>query len=249
MINPGAHYRPYLGRAARCAERPCETCRSIEVHMSNIYKREEFRHRSYLSPVVEWRDLRPWPAMVTSTRWKLWQGCHWLQMIRVLTMTNETKPFDIDAEAIRELAALMEETGLTEIEVSEGEKRDPRRQGSNGCLRRARRRYTRPILGRRRRKHRPGCRPGRRFRRTDCTKRRARLRRRWSAPPICAPIPHSPPFVTRLARRVAPGRYAADYRGDEGYEPDQGGQGRRGQTLIVVSRTRSRSNLAKCCWS
>ena len=53
-------------------------------------------------------------------------------------MTKETKTFAIDADAIRELAALMEETGLTEIEVSEGGARDSRRVRSNGRLRRAR---------------------------------------------------------------------------------------------------------------
>ncbi len=36
---------------------------------------------------------------------------------------NQPKKFDIDADSIRELAGLMEETGLTEIEVSEGERR------------------------------------------------------------------------------------------------------------------------------
>ena len=36
---------------------------------------------------------------------------------------NQAKTFDIDAASIRELAELMEETGLTEIEVSEGERR------------------------------------------------------------------------------------------------------------------------------
>ncbi len=35
---------------------------------------------------------------------------------------KENRTFQIDAEAIRELAALMEETGLTEIEVTEGER-------------------------------------------------------------------------------------------------------------------------------
>ena len=37
-------------------------------------------------------------------------------------MAKETKTFDIDSAAIRELAAIMEETGLTEIEVSEGDR-------------------------------------------------------------------------------------------------------------------------------
>ena len=37
-------------------------------------------------------------------------------------MAKETKTFDIDGDAIRELAAIMEETGLTEIEVSEGDR-------------------------------------------------------------------------------------------------------------------------------
>ena len=36
---------------------------------------------------------------------------------------KDGKRLDIDSEAIRELAALMEETGLTEIEVSEGDRR------------------------------------------------------------------------------------------------------------------------------
>jgi acetyl-CoA carboxylase biotin carboxyl carrier protein len=36
---------------------------------------------------------------------------------------NQSKKMDIDGESIRELATLMEETGLTEIEVSEGERR------------------------------------------------------------------------------------------------------------------------------
>ena len=35
---------------------------------------------------------------------------------------KDNRSFEIDAQAIRELAALMEETGLTEIEVSEGER-------------------------------------------------------------------------------------------------------------------------------
>ena len=36
---------------------------------------------------------------------------------------RDGKKLDIDSEAIRELAALMEETGLTEIEVAEGDRR------------------------------------------------------------------------------------------------------------------------------
>ena len=40
-----------------------------------------------------------------------------------LKENNQPRKFDIDADSIRELANLMEETGLTEIEVSEGERR------------------------------------------------------------------------------------------------------------------------------
>ncbi len=49
IINAGAltHTSIALADAIRAIDIP-----AIEVHMSNVYQREEFRHHSYLSPVV-----------------------------------------------------------------------------------------------------------------------------------------------------------------------------------------------------
>ncbi len=49
IINAGAftHYSIAIHDALRAASIP-----TIEVHMSNIYKREEFRHKSLISPVA-----------------------------------------------------------------------------------------------------------------------------------------------------------------------------------------------------
>lgn len=49
MINPAAytHTSVALHDAIRAAEIP-----TVEIHLSNVFAREEFRHHSYVSPVA-----------------------------------------------------------------------------------------------------------------------------------------------------------------------------------------------------
>ena len=49
IINPGAYTHTSI--ALRDAIVGC-SLRAIEVHLSNVYAREEFRHHSYISPVA-----------------------------------------------------------------------------------------------------------------------------------------------------------------------------------------------------
>jgi 3-dehydroquinate dehydratase-2 len=49
IINPGALSHTSIALLDALSALPCPI---IEVHLSNIYKRESFRHRSYISQVV-----------------------------------------------------------------------------------------------------------------------------------------------------------------------------------------------------
>lgn len=50
ILNPGAYTHTSIAIRDACAA--CQIP-IVEVHISNIYKREEFRHHSYISPVAK----------------------------------------------------------------------------------------------------------------------------------------------------------------------------------------------------
>ena len=178
----------------------------IEVHVTNIHRREEFRHHSFVSQSGRRRHLRPRHA-------GLWAGAD--RDGRDFWRRRRNEPLPFDPDAIRALAGDAEETGLTEIEIAEKE----------GRIR---------VVARRARARRGG--PGRPAvaagpahpAETRCRRergRRAPSRRRasarWSALSISRRNPAPPPFVS-VGQTVTAGQTLLLDRGDEDLQPDQG---------------------------
>ena len=116
VINAGAytHTSVALLDALNAAELP-----AVEVHLSNIYKREAFRHHSYISP-----------AAVGVIAGSGSQG-YLLALQALAAPAGTLKPhrerssmakFEMDTDFIRKLAAILEETSLGEIEMADGER-------------------------------------------------------------------------------------------------------------------------------
>ena len=131
----------------------------IEVHVTNIHRREEFRQHSYVSKaavgVICGLGVRGYALALTAMADILLEAAHDGRISPAMTdegracaRSRMTRiPFDPDA--IRALAAVLSETGLTEIEIAEKDSRirvvraaappswRPRRSRRAGCRRRA----------------------------------------------------------------------------------------------------------------
>ena len=126
----------------------------------------------------------------------------------------------VDRDLIRELAKLLDETGLTEIEIErDGAARARRRAAatsatwSRGAIAAA------PLAG---------ATPASPQRPPPIRQAiRASSPRRWSAPPISGPAPGAKPFV-EVGSKVVGRRNAAHRRSDEDDEPDPGAALRHG---------------------
>ena len=168
IINAGGLY-PHLGRAPRRAARRRELP-VIEVHLSNIFRREAFRHHSYVS-----RGRRGVicglgaPGLSAGAR-GAGRASSARQEGRLMAKLDVDRP-----TLIRKLAELLNETGLTEIEYRERARACASRVNRGGRGRRCR-------AGRRPLPAAPAPAPPPRPRRRPAS--RAPSPRRWSAPPI-----------------------------------------------------------------
>ncbi len=86
----------------------------IEVHVTNIHRREEFRQHSYVSKaavgVICGLGVRGYALALTA-------------MADILTRGRRMTRIPFDPDAIRALAAVLSETGLTEIEIADKDSR------------------------------------------------------------------------------------------------------------------------------
>ena len=114
IINPGAftHTSIALRDAFLAVAVPF-----IEVHLSNVFAREEFRHRSYLSDIAVGCIVGLGPigyelaleAAVRAPR-------------RGLKLENHFEGDSrMDIRKVKKLIELLEESGISELEISEGE--------------------------------------------------------------------------------------------------------------------------------
>ena len=226
MINPAGYTTTSIALmdALLAAELPV-----IEVHVTNIHRREEFRQHSYVSKaavgVICGLGVRGYALALTAMA----------DLLRRRGQRMTRIPFDPDA--IRALAAVLTETGLTEIEIAEKDSRiRVVRAAGPGDGRRCAGRV--PLAAA------AAAAPRGRARRTRSHPGRG-ASARWSASPICSPEPGAPPFVTVGQTRRRRPDAAAD-RGDEDLQPDQGTEGRH-RDAHPGRPTARRWSTAKCC--
>ena len=181
----------------------------IEVHVTNIHRREEFRQHSLRLQGGGRRDLRPGRARLCAGADG--HGGHPARGRRMMAVTSGHDdggradarkhmtriPFDPDA--IRALAAVLNETGLTEIEIAEKDSRirvvrAPRRSPAPMRLPRPRRAIAPAV-----------AQPPRAAPEATTPAIPARCSARWSASPICRPSPARRPS-SPSARASTPGQ-------------------------------------------
>ena len=136
-------------------------------------------------------------------------------------MNGKTGGMQVDTKLVRELAEMLNETGLSEIEVEDGERkikvsRTMTALPQRPCLCASSQRRSQLLPPRMRR----------------LPLNRLFLPMRLKSPMVgtvyLSPEPGAAPFAA-VGDKVAVGRHTADYRGDEGHEPDHRAQWRHGE--------------------